>query len=482
MFQLYADKTQLTIQKREPVTSGSVNVYPVRFEFSADWSGLSRTAVFRAGAESRAVLLGDDNETIVPWEVLQKSGVYLFVGVYGTQGGNVVLPTVWASCGVILEGVPWDGPGSQPPTPDLWEQELAKKGDSLAYTGSGELGLYSGKALLSSVPIQGGGGGGTQGPPGPPGPEGPPGPQGPKGDPGEDGAPGPEGPQGPPGEPGPAGPAGPKGDPGETGPQGPKGDTGAQGPQGDTGAQGPQGPKGDTGPQGPQGEPGPQGPQGPAGSGSDLTAGDGLSKDGDTLNVDNPVQGIMTQAEFDALSEQQKTSGTYFVDDGSGEGEGGGQAQDIYSTQEQRIGTWINGKPLYRKTVSFTTPSTSSQTDVFYIQDADIAIVAYGYLIDATNNIGFFPCSFTDGVINAFLRKSNNAICFQCTLTHGRSRPACMTVVYTKTTDTATIAIASTPNTLKDSFSVDVADDMMPPIMPITIGVADAGSIEEAKV
>ena len=42
MFILYADKNKLTLRQREPVTSGSANVYPVRSEFSGDWNGLER--------------------------------------------------------------------------------------------------------------------------------------------------------------------------------------------------------------------------------------------------------------------------------------------------------------------------------------------------------------------------------------------------------------------------------------------------------
>ena len=38
----------------------------------------------------------------------------------------------------------------------MWEQELAGKADNLDYTESGELGLFSGEKLLSSVPVQGG--------------------------------------------------------------------------------------------------------------------------------------------------------------------------------------------------------------------------------------------------------------------------------------------------------------------------------------
>ena len=36
MFQLHAEKTKLSILEREDVTSGSVNVYEVRFSFSEE--------------------------------------------------------------------------------------------------------------------------------------------------------------------------------------------------------------------------------------------------------------------------------------------------------------------------------------------------------------------------------------------------------------------------------------------------------------
>ena len=168
MFILYANKNQLTIRKKEPVTSGSVNVYTVHFEFSPDWDGLTLTAVFRAGAESRSVLLtvisgpsrGNRGMCIIPWEVLKKHGVQLQVGVYGARGGEVVLPTIWAGLGTILEGTT-TGQAAQPPTPDLWEQELAGKGDRLDITPDGDVGLYAGDKLLSAVPVQGGGGEGT---------------------------------------------------------------------------------------------------------------------------------------------------------------------------------------------------------------------------------------------------------------------------------------------------------------------------------
>lgn len=205
MFLLYADKNKLTVRQREPLTSGSVNVNAVKFEFSPDWEGLERTAVFRAAdGEPVSVLLAAGDQCGIPWEVLSSHGQRISAGVCGTRGAELVLPTVWADLGAVQEGA-CPGEPSRPPTPELWEQALEKKGDALGYTEAGELGLYSGETLLSSVPVSGGGGGVV---PGPPGPEGPPGPKGDKGDKGDPGPPGPSGPQGPPGESGGGGPAG----------------------------------------------------------------------------------------------------------------------------------------------------------------------------------------------------------------------------------------------------------------------------------
>lgn len=116
MFILYANKTQLAARRREPVTSGSVNVYEVQFEFSDDWDGLTRTAVFRAGKTEISVQLVDTDRCVLPWEVLAEPDLRLWAGVYGTQSGALVLPTVWESLGTILEGA-LPGDETRPPTP-----------------------------------------------------------------------------------------------------------------------------------------------------------------------------------------------------------------------------------------------------------------------------------------------------------------------------------------------------------------------------
>ena len=102
----------------------------VRFGFSEEWEGFSRTVVFQAEGRSWELCLGDDCTCHIPWEALSEHDRELSVGVYGTLDGRRVLPTVWAKLGTIREGAS-PGEAARPPTPDLWEQELAKKQDKL---------------------------------------------------------------------------------------------------------------------------------------------------------------------------------------------------------------------------------------------------------------------------------------------------------------------------------------------------------------
>ena len=209
MFALYADKAKLVVYQKEDLVSGSVNAYSVRFKFSSDWNGLTRTAVFKGGGEVRSVLLNNTNECVVPWEVLSKTGD-LEVGVYGTLGKNVTLPTKWVCLGHVFQGaIP--GEAAHEPTPGIYQQIMA------ATQEAAETARHIQEKADAGLFI---------------GPAGPIGPQGPQGVPGHQGL------------------------RGETGPQGEKGDTGGTGPQGIRGEQGPQGEAGPPGPQGPAGSPG----------------------------------------------------------------------------------------------------------------------------------------------------------------------------------------------------------------------------------
>lgn len=231
----------ITVAQNELLTTGMVQAVPVRFCFSPQWAALDRTAVFTAGTVSVSCLLGEDNQCFIPWECLTRAGEYLRVGVYGTRGEEMVLPTVSCLLGPICTGTQPEENTPTEATPTLVQSLLTKAEAAVSVADSlrtdADAGLFNGRD----------GKDGTNGKDGKDGQNGAPGeagPQGPKGDPGETGH------QGPKGDPGETGSQGPKGDPGETGPQGPKGDpgeTGPQGPKGDPGETGPQGPKGDPG-------------------------------------------------------------------------------------------------------------------------------------------------------------------------------------------------------------------------------------------
>lgn len=125
MFVMEVEKNIAKITDTEPMTSGSSKVYLVKFYFSSEWDNLARVAVFKAGDTVVDVLLDDDNLCFMPWEVLVEYGRPVQFGVYGTMEGHVVLPTIWASTEVILEGV-ITGAAAQPPSPSLYEQLLEK--------------------------------------------------------------------------------------------------------------------------------------------------------------------------------------------------------------------------------------------------------------------------------------------------------------------------------------------------------------------
>ncbi len=219
----------ITVAQNELLTTGMVQAVPVRFCFSPQWAALDRIAVFTAGTVSVSCLLGEDNQCFIPWECLTRAGEYLRVGVYGTRGEEMVLPTVSCLLGPICTGTQPEENTPTEATPTLVQSLLTKAEAAVsaadALRADADAGLFNGR-------------------------DGKDGTNGKDGKDGQNGAPGEAGPQGPKGDPGETGPQGPKGNPGETGPQGPKGDTGETGPQG------PKGDPGETGPQGPKGNPG----------------------------------------------------------------------------------------------------------------------------------------------------------------------------------------------------------------------------------
>ena len=105
---------------REPLTSGMVG-QSIHFEYSHDFDGLTLTAVFTNG-ETTVAVLNPGNQCVIPHEVLDTVGEVVKVGIYATRGDELVIPTVYATIGVVLKGADPSGDVSTEPTLPVWAQ------------------------------------------------------------------------------------------------------------------------------------------------------------------------------------------------------------------------------------------------------------------------------------------------------------------------------------------------------------------------
>ena len=110
--------------------------------------------------------------------------------------------------------------------------------------------------------------------------------------------------------------------------------------------------------------------------------------------------------------------------------------REVYSTSEQRIGTWVDGKPIYRKVISSTLASSINTNKVIgSIPNFETIVRFEGYFIPYGNYYFKFPFAYnnedisinfyrTDGTINESHNYSgvNDVYCYAI-------------VEYTKTTD-----------------------------------------------
>lgn len=84
--------------------------------------------VFTNGVETRDVML-DGDECYIPHEVLSIPRVKVRVGVYGTDGENVILPTIWANLGDVHDAPDPSGDETTDPSLPIWGKILADIGD-----------------------------------------------------------------------------------------------------------------------------------------------------------------------------------------------------------------------------------------------------------------------------------------------------------------------------------------------------------------
>lgn len=122
-FKVSADR--ITNNGKSSAVSGSVNYYKCRFDFSDEWAGLLKFAVFMKDEKVYTILIEDDICSI-PEELLL-SPVPVAIGIYGTKEGDEVfrISTDFSHI-VITEGAYREGTTPSIPEKDEWEIYFAR--------------------------------------------------------------------------------------------------------------------------------------------------------------------------------------------------------------------------------------------------------------------------------------------------------------------------------------------------------------------
>lgn len=113
----------------------------------------------------------------------------------------------------------------------------------------------------------------------------------------------------------------------------------------------------------------------------------------------------------------------------------GGKTQNVYSTEEQIVGTWIDSKPIYRKVIITTTPSDSNwaniplgTSDIETITNKDISFELSGRVFDGSyyESSDYYSCYSVDKI-------NNNLQIKVCSLFYNKELR--IVLEYTKTTN-----------------------------------------------
>lgn len=103
-------------------TSGSVGL-KIKVTFDDEWDGLVKQAVFQNGSNAYiSTAINDEFE--VPLEALSIPGRVLRIGIRGTNGTTLVIPTIYAECR-IYEGSDKNGAAGQEWSPSEVDQVLS---------------------------------------------------------------------------------------------------------------------------------------------------------------------------------------------------------------------------------------------------------------------------------------------------------------------------------------------------------------------
>ena len=156
MIKVIYNKTCGRCVQSEPLTSGMVG-QTIEFEYSADFDGLTPTAVF-TNSKTTVDVLNPGNQCVIPHEVLDTVGTLVKVGIYAVRGNELIIPTVYANIGTVLKGADPSGDVSIDPTLPVWAQIQGIIGNLSELETEAKNNLV---AAINEAAQSGGGGGST---------------------------------------------------------------------------------------------------------------------------------------------------------------------------------------------------------------------------------------------------------------------------------------------------------------------------------
>lgn len=118
-----------SVRYRDQIPAGLVGGIVTVVYSDTIWKGLTKTVVFKGGAETRDVV-SEESAVTIPHETVAEPGKRLYVGFYGTDtDGTLVIPTIWADLGMIRDATDPSGDVSTDPSLPVYAQLAQQIGD-----------------------------------------------------------------------------------------------------------------------------------------------------------------------------------------------------------------------------------------------------------------------------------------------------------------------------------------------------------------
>ena len=106
-----------------------------------------------------------------------------------------------------------------------------------------------------------------------------------------------------------------------------------------------------------------------------------------------------------------------------------------YSTTEQVVGTWIDGKPIYRKVVRINNPSTANAFYGIVDSNLDTCVKLYGTMVDSSGSKFPVPSFDSSETYSVIFLLSNGQLRGRFAVSSLAPGSVLLVAEYTKTTD-----------------------------------------------